>query len=157
MASSTLSSFGDKVAKVVEPAAVKRVVMAGGMAGKKASLEAASSDLGGDRAFSGMRRQVSLGVGFDDLGGTSIRLNFRPVGLWMLAERGRRGSGTIRPRRSGGKRAVTPAAGVARASSRWGPSRGLKTYTEAVKKSQTQVPKAAHRQFRVEVARAVGG
>jgi hypothetical protein len=151
MASAELAAFGEKVKKITDPGSLSRIVMAGGMAGKKAALEAASSDLGGDRSFSGMRRKAALGAGFDRTGGTEVTLNFRPAGLWRLASQGRTSSGVIKPRRRGGKRALAGSGFGPRASSRYGRSRGLDTYDDAVKKARTDVPKAAFKQFVVEV------
>jgi hypothetical protein len=147
----TLAQFGNKLQNIVSPATAARMAQAGGMAGKKAALDAASADLGGDRSFSGMKRKTSLGAGFDDMGGSTVRINFRPAGLWMLAERGRSGSGEIHPKT---KQAVTPSAGDARAYSRWGPSGGQGTYTDAVGKARREVPKAAAKAFTAAVASA---
>lgn len=152
----TLEDVGRDIATIVDPQAVKRMLNAGGRAGKEAALKAAEADLGGDRAFSGMRRKVPLGAGFDDAGGTQVEINFRPAGLWRLAQAGRRSSGTIRPRRRGGRRALLTPAGP-RASSSYGPSRGLGTFDTAVDRAQREVPKAAVQQFQTEVARAMRG
>jgi hypothetical protein len=156
MASSELAAFGDKIEKLLDPAALGRVVQEGGMAAKAAALEAAARDLGGDRSFSGMRRKAPLGAGFDRTGATSVVINFRPAGLWRLASQGRRSSGAIKTRGRGGKRALAGGSFGPVARSRFGPSRGLDTYDDAVKKSQTTVPKAAFRQFTFEIARVVG-
>jgi hypothetical protein len=147
-----LAAFGAKLQKITDPATLKRVVEAGGKAGKEAALDAASRDLGGDRAFSGMRRKAPLGAGYDQSGSTSVVINFRPAGLWRLATAGRQSSGVIRPRR--GKQALAGNGfGPVRAS-RYGRSRGLNTFDDAVKKAQTTVPKAAARQFFAGVGRA---
>jgi hypothetical protein len=151
VASSELAAFGAKIEKITDPAGLRRIVEAGGRAGKEAALEAASRDLGGDRAFSGFRRKVALGAGYDRSGPTSVVINFRPAGLWMLATRGRTSSGVIRPRK--GKQALVGREFGPVAASRYGRSRGLGTYDDAVKKSQTTVPKAAARQFFAEVGR----
>jgi hypothetical protein len=151
MASSELAAFGNKVEKILDKGSLSRIVNAGGMAGKKAALEAAARDLGGDRAFSGMRRKAPLGAGFDHSGGTQVTLNFRPAGLWRLASQGRRSSGVINARKRGGKRALAGSGFGPVARSRYGRSRGLDTYDDAVRKSQTEVPKAAFKQFVREV------
>jgi hypothetical protein len=122
------------------------------MAAKKAALDAASADLGGDRAMSGLRRKAALGAGFDRTGATEVTLNFRPAGLWILASRGRTSSGTIRPRKRGGKGALAGNGFGPRASSRYGRSRGLDTFDDAVNKARTEVPKAAFKQFVAEIA-----
>jgi hypothetical protein len=151
MASSDLATFGRKLEKITDPASLGRIVMAGGMAGKKAALEAAASDLGGDRSMSGLRRKAALSAGFDRTGGSEVTLNFRPAGLWLLASRGRTSSGTIRPRKRGGKGALAGNGFGPRASSRYGRSRGLDTFDDAIGKARTTVPKAAFKQFVIEV------
>jgi hypothetical protein len=150
MATSELSAFGAKLEKIVSPGTLERVMNAGGMAGKKAALEAATRDLGGDRAMSGLRRKVPLGAGFDRTGGTAVVVNFRPAGLWRLASQGRTSSGGIRPRggrRSGGKRALAGNGFGPVAASNYGPSRGLDTFDDAVNDARREVPRAATREF----------
>lgn len=158
---SELVDFGKRVSKIVDPAVVKRIVMAGGLAGKEAALDAASKDLGGDRAFSGLRRKVSLGAGFDDVGNSQIRINFRPAGLWKLAESGRRAGKPIYPRggsRRGkgviyGRAVSTPQGPRARSTTgAWG---GKGTFTDAVRDARVKVPRAAFKQFQAEVRRVV--
>lgn len=156
-----LTEFGQRVARITDPATLRRIVDKGGMAGKEAALDAAASDLGGDRSFSGLRRKAPLGAGYDAIGGTSVQINFRPSGLWMLAEAGRRQSGAIYPRTGARKgkgtvyrRAVMTPQGP-RARSSYRPSRGLGTYTDAVRDARVKVPKAAFRQFQVEVGKLV--
>jgi hypothetical protein len=152
MAAGELAAFGAKLERITNPAILARVVEAGGKAGKEAALEAASRDLGGDRAFSGMRRKAPLGAGYDKSGATSVTINFRPAGLWRLASQGRSSSGVIRPLK--GKRALAGNGFGPVRSSRYGRSRGLNTFDDAVKKAQTTVPKAAARQFFAGVGRA---
>ena len=110
--------------------------------------------------FSGLGR-APLGAGFDDVGSTQIRLNFRPAGLWKLAESGRRAGKPIYPRsgrRKGtgvthGRAVLTPAGPRARSTTgAWG---GKGTFTSAVREARIKVPKAAFRQFQIEVARVV--
>ncbi len=147
----TLTQFGQRIERIVSPETVRRMADQAGQAGKKAALDAASKDLGGDRAFSGWKRKVALGAGYDDMGGSTVRINFRPAGMWRLAEAGRRGSGQIQPRK---KRAVLTPQGP-RASSSYGPSRGLGTFSDAVDTARREVPQAAAKEFRAAVARAV--
>lgn len=156
-----LIDFGNRVSKIVDPAAVRRIMLAGGMAGKRSALDAATNDLGGDRGFSGLRSRSKLGAGFDDVGTSQIRLNFRPAGLWKLAESGRRAGAPIYPRVGGrrGRRAVpgravlTPEGPRARSTvGAWG---GKGTFTDAVRDARREVPKAAFRQFQAEVRRVV--
>src|SRR4029077_19835749 len=123
----------------------------------------AAADLGGDRKFRNMARGRALDAGYDVGGTDSVTINFR--GPWRLAEGGRKKSGPIYRRgvtattgkaRKGnvrgfqaigsfaggqGHRAVRTPQGP-RAHSGFGPSKGLKTYTDAVKKARTAVPKA---------------
>lgn len=149
-----LIDFGNRMASIVDPSTMRRVVMAGGLAGKDAALDTAASDLGGDRSFSGLRRRVPLGAGFDDVGNTQIRLNFRPAGLWKLAESGRRAGKVIRPRKA--RALATPHGPRASAwndgKGAWG---GKGTFTTAVRKARTEVPREAFKQFQREVARVV--
>jgi hypothetical protein len=155
-----LSDFGRRLAQVADGSAMRRIVNKAGMAGKKSALDAAEKDLG-DRAFSGMRRKVKLSAGFDTVGDSQVKINFRPPGLWRLAEDGRNKSGGIFPRAGnrkgkgtvGGRAVMTPQG--PRARSGFGPSRGLGTFTEAVNDAQREVPKAAARQFADEVRKVV--
>lgn len=149
--SSELIGFGNRISKILDAGSLRAVTMAGGMAGKAASLAAASSDLGGDRAFSGMKRRTALGAGFDQVGSTKVQINYRPAGLWKLAESGRRSGKIIRPRRA--RALFTPDGPRARSTvGAWG---GKGTYTSAVRASRIAVPKAAFAAFRLEVAKAV--
>lgn len=136
-----VSQLARQVEDLASGAAQKRIVTAAGVAGKKAALDALTADLGGDRAFSGMRRKAKLNVGFE-VEGFAARMNFRPGGLWVLAEQGRRSAGTIRPRRRGGKKALLTPAGP-RASSSYGPSRGLGTFSSGVRRIRQVMPDAA--------------
>jgi hypothetical protein len=144
-----LAAFGAKLEQVVSGRSMRSVVSKAGAAGKKAALDAAADDLGGDRRFSGMRRKVALSAGYDAAGDSRATINFRPAGLWKLAEDGRHRSGPIRPRRA---RAVMTPQGP-RASSSYGASRGLNTFTDANKDARREVPKAAAKAFYAEVGR----
>jgi hypothetical protein len=152
MATSDLAAFGRKLEKITDPAALGRVVNAGGRAGKKAALEAAERDLGGDRSMSGLRRKAPLGAGYDQSGGSSVVVNFRPAGLWRLASQGRQSSGEISPRKRSGAGALAGNGFGPVARSRYGPSRGLRTFDDAVDKARDEVPKAAFKQFTIEIA-----
>lgn len=123
-----------------------------GAAGKRSALDAAESDLGSDRKFSGLRggRGAALSAGYDV--GDPVVVNLRPEGLWTLADRGRRRSGDIRPkpgRRGGGNRRPRGRAAVGRrggsrfvAVGRYRPSRGLSTIDDAVDDMDRTVPAA---------------
>lgn len=146
-----LVDFGNRIAKITDASALRNIRFAAGMAGKTAVLAAAAADLGGDRAFSGLGRRVPLGTGFDDVGSTAVALNFRPAGLWMLAERGRRPGATIIPIRA---RALSTPQGP-RARSTVGAWGGKGTYSSAVRAARIVVPKAAFKAFQLEVAKVV--
>lgn len=155
-----LIAFGNRIGRITDPGAIKRVTLAAGMAGKTAVFGAAADDLGPDRAFSGLGRKVSLSAGFDVVSPTSIKLKFRPPGLWKLAESGRRGGYAIRPRRrlggegSGHAPALRTPDGwrAATVGGAWG---GKGTFTSAVRAARVAVPRAAFRQFQIEVRRIV--
>jgi len=144
-----LIDFANRIGKITDPAVLKRIAGKAGYAGKKAGLDAAVSDLGGDRMFSGLGR-APLGVGYDDLG-TMVRLNFRPAGLWKLAESGRRPGKPIFPRNREALR--TPDGPRARSTT--GKWTGKGTFTKAVNDARREVPKAAAKQFHDEIAKVV--
>jgi hypothetical protein len=164
----------DKVEKGTVDAR-KAMVKAAGVAGKKVSLDAAARDLGGDRRFRNMAKGKPLDAGYDLNGTDSVTINFR--GPWRLAEGGRKKSGPIYRRgvtsttgksRKGNVRAFKAIGSFAggqghhavrtpqgpRAHSGFGRSRGLKTYTDAVDKAKTAVPKAAHDEWTQALRRA---
>lgn len=158
-ASSSLDRLARQLEDLASGAANARITQAAGAAGKKSALDALTHDLGGDRRFSGMRRKTALNVGFDAEGGSATVLKFRPAGLWILAESGRRQSGSIYPRGGRGKgkgavrgRAVLTPSGP-RASSSYGPSRGLHTFTTAVSDARRTVPDAAAKAIAVEISK----
>lgn len=157
MAGDELGDFGRRVEKIVGRPALDRIMSKAGGAGKKAALDAASAKLGGDRRMSNFRRGrgPALGAGYDIVG-QEVHVNLRPAGMWKLAQSGRRSSGIIRPKRRGGKKALMTPWGP-RATSSYGPSRGLKVWDDAVDKAGRDVPKAAARQFSDEVRRAMRG
>lgn len=106
-----------------------------GQFGKETALEEAQRSLGSDKQFSGMKRKVRLGAGYDM--GTPVVLNLRPGGLWILADEGRKRSGEIRPKRrrrtsSGRPPALRTPRGI-RSSSRYRPTRGLDTIRNVMK------------------------
>jgi hypothetical protein len=111
-----------------------------GQFAKEAALDAAAKDLGADRAFSGWRRKVSLGAGYDL--GNPVVLNLRPAGMWFLAEDGRKRTKRIFPKKRGGKKAVMTPRGP-RAYSTSKRSRGLHTLTDAENAINKGIVKAA--------------
>jgi len=118
-----------------------------GQAGKAAALEVVADDLGADRMFSGFRRRVRLSAGYDV--GDPVILNLRPEGLWMLADRGRRRSGSIRPRRAR-RRAQRAPRGLPAVGTpgryvkvgRFRPSQGLNTIDDTVDLIDQRLPDA---------------
>lgn len=96
-----------------------------GQFAKSAALDEVAADLGSDRMMSGKR--VRLGAGYDL--GSPVVLHLRPAGLWVLADGGRKRSGTITPKRRGGNKAVRTPQGLRHHSS-YGRSRGLNTLTD---------------------------
>jgi hypothetical protein len=111
----------------------------GGFA-KEEALDAVRRDLGGDMAFSGWRRKVKLGAGYDI--GKPVILNLRPAGMWFLAEDGRKRSKKFGPKRRGGKKAVLTPRGP-RANSTSTRSRGLNTLTDTQQAIERGIVKAA--------------
>lgn len=147
-----LVDFGRRIGTLTDQPTLTRIAAKAGAAGKTSALDAAAKDLGGDRAMSNLRGgRARLSAGYDQVAGSKVQINFR--GPWKLAEQGRRASGQIRPKR---RRAVLTPHGP-RARSSYGPSRGLDTFSDAVRDAQRSVPKAAVEQFRVEIRRAVRG
>jgi hypothetical protein len=158
----------DQLTDIVSGAPMSRVAEKAGQAGKKAALDAATKSLGGDRRFRNFKGKPPLNAGYDQAGATSVLINFRPSGLWNLAQSGRQGSGRIYPRGVTAKgnsrkgrghqthRAVMTPNGP-RAHSSYGHSRGLGTFDDALNMAQIKVPEAASDQFDVEIGRALGG
>lgn len=142
-----LKRWAAKMETAVGPAAAGRISREGAKAAQKAALQAASKSLGGDRRFQNFRAAGALDA---RIGATGARTEVQLTGPWALAESGRRSRGTIRPKR---RRALTVPGGV-RSRSRYGPSRGKHTATEASRQAQTTVPKAAHDQFVKEIEAA---
>lgn len=95
-----------------------------GQAGKKVALDVVDKDLGRDRVFSGFVRKVRLNAGYDL--GNPVVLNLRPAGLFVLADKGRRRTKKIVPKKKSGKQALLTPRGP-RASSTSKKSRGLNT------------------------------
>lgn len=116
-----------------------------GQFGKEEAIKTAQRDLGSDRSFSGLKRKVRLGAGYDL--GEPVVLNLRPRGLWVLAEKGRRRSGNITPRRRrkgrGGRRTALRTPQGFRATSSYGPTRGHKTIRDTVKGIRRGIVRAA--------------
>lgn len=117
-----------------------------GMLGKTAALDNASRDLGTDRRFSNLRggRAAALSAGYDL--GNPVIVNLRPEGLWLLAQDGRKRSGTIRPKPARSRRRRQPRGRPALqingrwvATSRYRPSRGLNTIDDTVDDINRQI------------------
>lgn len=156
-----LVDFERRMFATVNGEAMRRIGRQAGFAGKDAAFDAARDKLGADRRMSGMRRKVPLGAGFDQPSPTVVALNFRPAGLWSLADQGRKKGGTIYPRRNNRKtrsgtrgRAVMTPMGP-RYSSSYGPSRGTGVFRLAAARARRDVPNAAFRQLQNELRRAI--
>lgn len=153
--STSLAQAGAKLDKVLSPATLRAMTRAGGMAAKKAALEAAARDLGGDRKMSGFKRGGALTAGFDQAGPTSVLIKFRPPGKWILADQGRKNekrvvAGKGRRTGSGRVRAFRTPDGPRRAFDSK-PSRGLGTLKDAKREAAKDVPKAAHKELRQQL------
>lgn len=156
-----LADFANRVGRILDGSVTESILNKAGAAAKDAALEAAGDALGGDRSFSGMRKKSKLGAGYDSASATQVQLNLRPAGLWVLAEDGRKASGRIYPRggaRKGsgvkyGRAVMTPMGPRARSS--YSASRGNNAITNAYRKAAEDAPKAAAKQFSVEVGKLV--
>jgi hypothetical protein len=152
--SGEVETLDRKLRSILAPEAQRRIVFKAGMTGKKGALLAVAHDLGSDRRFSGMRRKVSLNVGFDPIGVDKVELKLRPAGLWKLAQAGRRGSKRVgSTRRRGPFR--TPHGFRAAFESR--PSRGLHTIDSAARDGSRGAGLAADRATQAEIRRALRG
>ena len=159
----------------VDSDAFERVQYAAGFAAKDAAMEVVREALGPDMAMSNFRSgKVKLRAGFD-LDGSDVLLQLRPKGVWVLADAGRKRSGDIfriawkekrsrhgnvrmvRDRRAfGGRKGIavmTPRG--PRASSKFGPSRGLKVIARTAKRAEANLIEAAGDAIVLEVAKAV--
>lgn len=78
----------DALGDTLSGAALKRAMRKGGMAGKDAALDVAQSVAGTDRSIvMGGRRKVRMNAGYD-IEESSLAINLRPPGLWVLFESG---------------------------------------------------------------------
>lgn len=160
---SSVEAYARRIYNILDGPAMARVERAAGFAGKDAALEAAAQTLGPDRAMSNFKSgQVKLTAGFDIRPGTSeVVIGHGPKGLWLLADRGRDGSGAIYPRRNGRKARSTTAGRAVmtpygpRASSSYSSSRGVGSLRRAAAKERVAIPKAAFRQIQSEIGRAL--
>jgi hypothetical protein len=143
-----LAGLRQNLTSVTSPATLDGVRESMGAAAKKAALEAAADDLGGDRAMSGLRRRsADLRAGYDLAPDTT--LNLYPKGLWVLADKGRRDVDRVYPR---GKRSGRQVKGQKKAlKTPWGPRAwvsgsqwgGLRTIRDVETRLPIVVPKAA--------------
>jgi len=140
------------VTSIMTGASLARVQRHVGFAGKGAALLAASKTLGGDRAMSNFRGgKVRLNAGWDAVP-NGVKINLRPPGLWVLAEDGRKSSGSIKPKRRH-EAVVTPDG--PRAHSSYGKSRGVKSVTRAQQQVDAVAGRATDEAVRRELARVV--
>jgi len=106
------AKFG-KLADALGPAGMKAALTDIGVQAKQdLALEAAAA-VGGDLRYSGWKRMGKLSSGFE-IDGTSVIVNPRPAGGWLVAESGRKP--TVAPKRKARAVLNTP----------WGP----RTYTK---------------------------
>lgn len=124
-----------KVGRAVDASTAAAMAKAGGKAAQKAALKAASASLGGDRKMSGLKKGGALNATVTGSGNTAT-VNFE--GPWGLAEKGRRKSKTVR-----GQIFVIPSPFGPHWAFRSGPSRGLKTLTNAGQAAVKDAPKVA--------------
>lgn len=79
-----IGALGD----TLEGAPFKRAMGKAGKAGKDEALSVAQDAAGGDRQIvMGGRRRVYLGAGYD-VESSSVAINLRPPGAWVLFEKG---------------------------------------------------------------------
>ncbi len=150
------NKFSRKMANMVDGRSMSRVSHAAGREGKRTALEVGSKKLGSDMRMSGFRSRARMGVGYDLAGSEHVDINFRPKGMWKLADEGRKSSGRINPRRRSGRRAVVTPLGP-RHHSNYGRSRGLGVLRDSKREMRRTVPRAAHRQFQQEIRTALRG
>jgi len=141
--SSSMSEAVGKVEKSVDHSVLSAMAKAGGMAAKKSALKAAAASLGGDRRMSGLKRGGSLDASVSG-GGETVTVHY--TGPWLLAEGGRKRRQTVR-----GRIFRTPQG--PRRSFRSGPSRGLKTLTNAQDDAKREAPKAAFKEFQSQLGK----
>jgi hypothetical protein len=157
MAASELIGLSERLGHVFDSGAQKRIVTAGGIAGKKASLLAAAKSLGSDLAMSNFKKgKVKLQVGFDVVSDHEVKMNYRPDGIWILADKGRKRSKTVRrKKKQGGTFVMPPASPSFRSSFISQPSRGVGTLTDAINAAKEAAPLAAYAQVNIEIAKAI--
>ena len=158
-----ISAYLRKLESTLGEDARRRIMRAAGGEAKKGGLSAAEDTLGADRAMSNFKRgRVPLRLGYDEAS-WQLSMNHRPVGVWFLAERGRKASGAIYPRVNGrksriasnGRAVVTPQG--PKASSSYGPSRGLRTFTIAAARERKGGTDGAWRALQAEFRRITRG
>lgn len=143
----TSSSMAEAVGKIDRAvnASGPAMAKAGGKAAKEAVLKAAAASLGGDRKMSGLKKGGALDASVSG-GGDSVTVSLH--GPWGLAEKGRRKTQIVR-----GRIFRTPA--HPSWAFRSGPSRGLKTLTNAGKAAEKEVPPAAVKAMQTELGRTL--
>lgn len=160
---SAISAYLRKLESTLDDDARRRMMRAAGKAAKDAALAAAETKLGSDRAMSNWRQgRVPLKAGYDEAGWT-LKVNHRPVGMWKVADEGRKRSGPITPRLNG-RKTRTPTKGRAvmtpqgpRSRSSYGPSRGTGVFRLAAARERAEGTKAAWRQLQDEFRRITRG
>jgi len=153
---SELTDLADRLGRILDSDAQKRIVTAAGIAAKKVSLDAATTSLGGDRAMRNFKKgRVRLGVGFDVVSDHEVQMNYRPDGAWILADQGRHRTKKVTPKRRQAKAFQVPPAAGFRRSFISGRSRGLNTFQNAARDSGRVAPEAASDAVDTEIRKAL--
>jgi len=168
----SVGAYAERLYHLLDDTTMRRVSRAAGFAAKDAGTAVLVEDLGFDRAMSNFKSgKVKLFVGWDEgVKATEIIVKHGPTGLWMLADRGRRASGDMYPKKqsksSGRKyaRGTGVVAGRAlktpqgfRSSSSYGPSRGKATFRRAAARERDAAPRAGFKQIQAEIPRVLRG
>ena len=159
-----LQDWFQEFRQVTGNTSMRRDSNAAGRGGKQGSQRGAARKVGSDMRLSGMPR-ARLTVGYDTLTPRTVALNFRPGGVWGIAEAGRGYVfGPIYPKPGRGRKGGRPIPGRAvltpegpRARSNYGASPGSKALTEAKKLGAQGARVEARRQFMKEARKALGG
>lgn len=151
----------DRLARDLDGAAKRRILLAGGASAKKAILRIASGDMGGDLSLSKWRGSV-VRVGYDVAGDSCIVTGRDSKGgaVWHVLEKG---AGTHRITRKGGrgrkkKRTSLRIKGGFPGRSVLHPgTRGKRTWTQGVAAASPDVKRAMGEELARTVASYFGG
>lgn len=148
-----ISAWVRNLNRSVAPPAVRRISQAAGLRGKKAATTVTKRRLGSDMAMSNFMprgRKVPARLGFDPRS-DGVDFNFRPKGVWVLANSGRKRAGFIE---SESGRALTLPDGF-RAYSAYYPSRGTGVLGRARGEVEDTVPSAAFKALQQEIRKVL--